>query len=167
MNSDAVRQLVADRTGLTTIWMHPDAPAPARPYASIQIISVVRLGPAHVDPTLSTDGEIDVVGQREVTFSIQIYEAADNPDPRAALVRATQLRDAFDLPSVREDLRLDGWAFRDVDLLTDIPQMDSTHWQPRAVFDVRLGTTAELLDELGIVETIAGEGSFGARAVTF
>lgn len=167
MNADAVRQLVESRTGLTTIWAHQDAPAPARPYASIQITSITRLGPAYVDPTIDQDGNVDVLGQREVVFSIQINEAANNPDPRAALTQAMHLRDVLDLPSVREDLRLDGWAFRAMELLTDISQLDATQWQPRAVFDVRLGTTVELLDELGIIETIAGAGGFDSHTVEF
>ena len=110
-NTDAIRQWVADRTGLTTIWLHPDAPRPARPFASVQVLSSPRLGEPHIDWP-DVDGIAEVAGQTETTFSIQIYEAADNPDPRGALQRAIALRDSLDLPSVRAFFRENQWAFR-------------------------------------------------------
>lgn len=156
-NTDAIRQWVADRTGLTTIWLHPDAPRPARPFASVQVLSSPRLGEPHIDWP-DVDGIAEVAGQTETTFSIQIYEAADNPDPRGALQRAIALRDSLDLPSVRAFFRENQWAFRAVELLTDTPQLLGTSWEPRATFDVRFGATSVQSDDLGIIETAAVNG---------
>jgi len=80
--TDAIRQWVEDQTGLTAIWLNPNAPRPDRPYASLQIINVARKGEADRG-RLDDQGQVDVYLQREVTVSVQIYD--DAADPRSAL----------------------------------------------------------------------------------
>jgi hypothetical protein len=96
---------------------------------------------------------------REATVSIQIYESSDNPDPRSALERAADLRDSLELVSVRTVLADGGWVVRAYELLSDGPQLLESTWEPRAVFDVRFGASKELIDDVGLIESIEVTGS--------
>ena len=158
MNSDALRQWVADQTGLTTIWMNPNAPRPPRPYCAIQIINVARIGePYRTGPDVN--GFSTITADREAVVSIQVFESASNPDPRSALETATDLRDTLELITVRAKLADAGWAVRAFELLTDAPQLLETQFEPRAIFDVRFGTTKELLEDVGLIESIEVTGA--------
>lgn len=164
--SDAIRDWVETETGLTTIWLHPNAPRPDRPYAGLQIISSTRLGEPVRGP-VNDEGESELEMQREIVVSVNIYESADNPDPRSAFNRATDLRDSLDAVTVLEDLSADGWAYRGAELLTDTPQALETGWEPRATFDVRFGITKTRLDDLGLVERVIYDGEIEDQEFTF
>ncbi|TQE99497.1 MAG: hypothetical protein FKY71_08300 [Spiribacter salinus] len=152
-DTEAIRQWVATETGLETVWLHPNAPRPARPYAAVQVLSSPRLGEPYVGWPDGTTGAGEVAGQTESTFSIHIYEAASAPDPRAALMRVFALRNTLDKPTVREYFRVNQWAFRAVEMITDSPELLDTSWESRAMFDVRFGSTATQSDDLGVIET--------------
>jgi len=166
MSTDALRQWVADNTGLTAIWLHPNAPRPDTPFASVQVLQVARVGEPYRTP-VDYQGNATVTVNRDVTVSIVVYESDDSPDPRAALERADALRDTLDLETVRETLAANGWTFRAVELLTDTPSAGQTDWEPRATFDVRFGIGREIAEELGLVETVIYEADIDDRAVTF
>lgn len=157
MNSDALQQWVATQTGRPAIWSHPDAPRPERPYSTLQIISVQRVGDAVAAP-VDAQGMRQVSGDREAVVSITVYADAVNRDPRAALDMATALRDSLDLVTARHTLKQGGWAVRGFELLTDAPQLLETQWEPRAVFDVRFGTTVDQLEDVGLIESIEVTG---------
>ena len=156
--TDALRQWVADQTGLTAIWMHPDAPRPEKPYATLQLLNSTRVGRAWIG-NVDGDGNAPVEFDRDVTVSITLYERTDEPDPRSAFEAAEALRDSLELPSVRATLADNGWSFRGVELLTDTPQLLGTTWEPRAVFDARFGTRKALIDDLGLIETVGITGT--------
>ena len=160
--TDALRQWVADESGLVAIWMHPDAPRPAKPYASLQVSSVQRVGRSYIGP-VDADGDAVISHDREAVVSVSIYESTDNPDPRSALERAEDLRDSLEKPSVRGTLAANGWSLRAVELLTDAPQLIDTKWEPRAVFDVRFGTQKQIIDDLGLIETAGITGTVAGR----
>jgi len=157
--TDALRQWVADQTGLAAIWMHPDAPRPARPYAALQVTNSERIGRAWTGAP-GTDGNAPIEFDRDVTVSVQIYGSSASHDPRQAFGIAEDLRDSLELTSVRAGLAEDGWSFRGVELLTDAPELLDTTWEPRAVFDVRFGTRKALVDDLGLIETVEVTGMF-------
>lgn len=164
--SDALQQWVADQTGLTAIWANPNAPRPNRPYASLQIINVARLGnPSY--GAVNEQGESEADLQREFTLSVSVYESTDNADPRSGLNRAQELRDSLDLQTVLMTLAEDGWAFRGVELLADTTQALEGEWEPRATFDVRFGTTVTRIDDLGFVEKVFYTGEIDDRNVEF
>ena len=158
MNTEAVRQWVADTTGLVTTWVPNNAPRPPRPYASVQVISSPRIHRASYAP-VDAEGSADVTIDVEVTFSINVYAAADGFDPRVAFNTCQDLRNSLELISVRSLLKGEGWAFRGVELLQDTPQLMDTQWEPRATFDVRFGTTVTQADELGLIETATVTGT--------
>jgi len=164
--TDALQQWVADQTGLTAIWANPNAPRPDRPYASLQVINVSRLGEPSYG-AVDDQGQSQVDLQREFTLSVSIYESTDNADPRSALDRAQELRDSLDLRTVLMTLAEDGWAYRGVELLSDTTQALEGEWEPRATFDVRFGTTVTRLDDIGLVETVIYTGEINDRNVEF
>ena len=163
--TDALRQWVADQTELTTIWMHPDAPRPARPYAALQITNSERIGRAWTGAP-DTDGNASIEFDRDVTISVQVYGSSANTDPRQAFGIAEDLRDSLELTSVREALASNGWSFRGVELLTDAPELLDTTWEPRAVFDARFGTRKALIDDLGLIETAEVTGTLSGYTQT-
>lgn len=156
--SDALRQWVADQSGLVAIWLNPDAPRPPKPYATLQLTSVLRVGRGYIGP-VDAEGLATISLDREVVVSVTIYESTDNADPRSALDRAATLRDSLELISVRDTLAQGGWSLRAVELLTDAPQLVETKWEPRAVFDARFGTRKEIIDDLGLIETVEVTGT--------
>lgn len=156
--TDAIRQWVADQTDLTAIWLNPNAPRPGRPYATLQVTNSARVGRPWTGP-VDAEGMAQVTFDRDVTISVQIYGSSASHDPRQAFGIAEDLRDSLELTSVRAGLADDGWSFRGVELLTDAPQLLDTTWEPRAVFDVRFGTSKQLLDDLGLIETVDIQGS--------
>ena len=160
--TDALRQWVGDQTGLVAIWMHPDAPRPARPYAALQITNSERIGRAWTGAP-DTDGNAPIEFDQDVTISVQVYGSSANTDPRQAFVIAEELRDSLELIGVRETLANNGWSFRGVELLTDAPELLDTTWEPRAVFDARFGTRKELIDDLGLIETAGITGTVAGR----
>ena len=162
--TDALRQWVADQTGLTAIWMHPDAPRPERPYATLQLTNSARVGRPWTGP-VDDEGMAQVAFDRDVTISVQVYGSSANTDPRQAFGIAEGLRDSLELMSVRETLANNGWSFRGVELLTDTPQLLDTTWEPRATFDVRFGTRKALIDDLGLIETAGITGTVSGRTV--
>lgn len=151
--TDALRQWVANETGLTVIWSHPNAERPQRPYATTQIVSSPRVGRAYVGRP-NQDGESRVLLDRDLTISVQVYESTNELDPRKAFQRCEDLRDSLDKPSVREFLTGNGFAVRAIELLQDTPQLVDTKWEPRATLDVRFGLAKELLDDVGVIEQI-------------
>ena len=162
--TDALRQWVADQTEMTTIWMHPDAPRPDKPYATLQLLNSTRVGRAWIGGP-DENGNAPVELDRDVTVSVTVYERTDEPDPRSAFEVAEALRDSLELPSVRETLANNGWSFRGVELLTDTPQLLDTTWEPRATFDVRFGTRKALIDDLGLIETAEITGTVAGATV--
>ena len=149
--TDALRQWVVNETGLPVIWMNPNAPRPDKPYITLQVLNVQRVGRAYYGP-VNESGEAVVQFDREVVVSITAYEDTLS-DPRSAVQRMEDLRDSLEKYSVRDYLASEGWGLRAVELLTDAPQKIDTTWEPRAVFDVRMGTRKQILDDLGIIET--------------
>lgn len=154
--TDAIRAWVEEQSGLTSIWMHGNAPRPGKPYCSLQVVSSVGIAQPYIEAPDSESGEARVASQREVVVSVAIYESKKESDPRAAFSRVEALRDSLDLPSVLMKLKSGGWFLRAVELLADAPVVRETEWEPRAIFDVRFGTTVEQLDEIGVVEEIQG-----------
>jgi hypothetical protein len=148
-----------------TIWEYPNAPRPVRPYCSIRIGSVVRIGePYH--GTIDASGIAQVLSQREVVLSIVVYEDRDNTDPRSALLTATDLRDSLDLYGTLDTLKTNGWAYRGVELLQDTPELLDTGFEPRATFDVRFGVTIEQSDDMGWIETVIFTGDIENQTTT-
>ena len=158
--SEPIRQWVADQTGLVTIWAHANAERPPRPYVTINQLSRTKVGRANVGRPDGT-GEVAVTGNRELSFSIQVIESSEQPDPRAAFEVAEALADSLDLPSVRADLSKQGWAFVRIESLNDVPQVVGTKWEPRATLDVVFRTAVEQSDNVGVVENVEITGDYG------
>lgn len=155
--SDAIRQWVVNETGLPVIWVNPNAPRPDKPYITLQVLNVQRVGRAYYGP-VDTQGQAVVQFDREAVVSITTYEDT-MADPRSALQRMEDLRDSLEKYSVRDYLASEGWGLRAIEMLNDAPQLIDTTWEPRAVFDVRMGTRKQILDDLGIIETAEITGS--------
>ena len=155
--TDAIREWVASETGNTTIWTNPNAPRPAKPYCTLQVLNVQRIGRAYTGP-VDAEGKATISMDREVVVSITSY-AHTEADPREALQTMEALRDSLEKHSVRDYLASEGWGLRAVELLTDAPQLLDTTWEPRAVFDVRFGTQKQIIDDLGIIETAEVQGT--------
>ena len=161
--TDAIRQWVADQTGLPAIWLNPNAPRPARPYATLQVTNSARVGRPWTGQ-VDAEGMAQVAFDRDVTISVQVYGSSSS-ESRQAFGIAEDLRDSLELTSVRAGLADEGWSFRGVELLTDAPELLDTTWEPRAVFDVRFGTRKALIDDLGLIETAEITGTVSGRTV--
>lgn len=160
--SDSLQAWVTDTLNITAVWLNPNAPRPARPYATLQTVSRRRIGSAstgHPDAT----GDATITGDREVTLSVQYLGAADSNDPRDGYEELQALVDSLERPSVIEALDSTGWAFIRTALLQDITAQVGTQWEPRAVVDIEFRATATQTDQVGVVETVKSESTFNER----
>lgn len=153
--------LVAEFSTIEVIWLHPNAPRPARPYMALQIIADGKL-PGQSDYTqIDSEGISTLIVQREAVVSIQIFE--EQGDPRAAMNRAVSIQNAIEKRTTRDFFEIDKLSFRGMDAPVDITAMIGNKFEPRASLDVRLGYAATLEDDFGVIERIAGVGTFNGN----
>lgn len=153
MNTEALRDIISTETGLTTVWFHPNAPRPSRPYATTQIISQNDVGQFYRAKP-DSNGIINIQIQREITLNVNVYESTDSLDPRAAFNHLVTLKNAFNKPSVIATLSANDWGIRAIELMADNTAIIDEKWEPRATFDIRLGTTVTVTDDVGIIESV-------------
>ena len=160
MSSEALRQWVADQSGVETIWLHPNAPRPdSRPYATVRLNNSNRV---HREVVGEPDGGgiATVTGDRDAILSIQIVgDSSRTQDPRAPLEMVELIRDTLELPSIRASLRAAGWVLREIEMITDIPAEVATGWEPRAAMDVRFGRVVSQTDDVGLIESTEVSGT--------
>lgn len=165
MNSDAIRNWVAQQLGLPVIWANPNAPRPKeRPYAVVAYRNGERVGREFIKTNL--DDTTTITGERLVVFGITVVDDA-MVDPRRAFDLISSLRDSLELVSVRSQLRSGGWVLQEILLMGNVPGIVDTRWEPRAVLDVAMRGIVSQVDDLGVVEIIEGEATVQDRTQPF
>lgn len=132
----------------TLIFADQNSPRPPLPYWTIRLSSQRALGDDTYGQGVTIDGDQLVSGVREITVQVQRF----GPDSDSA---CADLRDNLSRTTILETWQLQKIALYDIGDVLNVPyKLDNSQLEPRASVDlfVRFGT--ELLDRVGVIETV-------------
>jgi hypothetical protein len=151
----ALYQLISAMTGVEpVIWQHQNAPRPNLPYWTMRLSSMRKLGWDAYSQGVDLNGDQIVSGVREATLQIQRF--GDGSD-----IAVSNLRDSLSKITVQE-----GWqvakisVFNTGDVLDVVYKLDNEHYEPRANVDLFIRFGTELLDNVGIIETVVTDAGY-------
>lgn len=148
LNSSLYTLLKAVIGSETVVFADQNSPRPALPYWTIKVSVQRGIGVDSYGQGVDVSGNLKVRGVREATVQVQRIGSG-------AVDSCTELRDNLAKVTERERWQLAKIALYDISDAQDIPfPLDNSQLEPRAVLDlfVRFGT--ELLDNVGIIETV-------------
>lgn len=137
----------------TLIFSEQNAPRPELPYWTIRIQSTNGVGLDEKSNGVDDDGNQKLNGHREAIINIERIGVASD-DKCLDLVN--------DLAKVTV---IDAWraakvSVFDIGNIMRVPYaMDSDHLEPRAIVDLSVRFGSELLDNVGIIETVESTGT--------
>lgn len=140
----------------TVIWLHPDAPRPPRPYATLLIGVIQPIGQDYLGD-VNEDGARIIRGTRELTVSVAVYEKP-SAHPNEAAMKAEAMRNSLRKQSVRHDFADKGIVYVDDFGVQDLTQLIDTTFEGRAEVDLLFRTTSEIEDDVGFIQTVEVEG---------
>jgi len=127
-------------------------PRPARPYADVDLGSIEQRGRDEWRG-IDLDGLREVVGQRSVRATIQVY--GDD-----AMELAERVRSDLWLETVTDELRTEGVAFWRAEPVLDLTVEIETAMEPRAAFDVLFGIAHAKTEDVGYINCVEGTGTY-------
>lgn len=127
-------------------------PRPERPYGDIRIDAIESRGRDEQRP-VDDYGDRDVVGVRAVRVTVQFYGPG-------AVQLAERARSALYLETVTDVLSAAGVAFWSAMPVLNLPIEIETEIEPRAAFDVVFGVASVQSEDVGLIETVEGTGTF-------
>lgn len=134
------------------IFADQNSPRPAMPYWTMRVQSSRRLGSEHYSQGVTDDGDQTVTGVREATVAIQRF----GPDSDLS---CQALVDTLQKTTVKETWQLqDISCYETGDVLNISTVLDKSVIEPRASVDLFVRFGAELLDRVGIIETVTTTG---------
>lgn len=157
MSMQAIYDWASTQTASPVIWANQDGPQPELPYVTLQVTADNREGMAHVG-CIDADGIATIQQGQILSVSVQTWG-------NSALGLVQGLRNSLEKPTVQRGLRESGLAYVRVTLgPQDVPDVTGTTFQARAVMDVQFRAAVTLTDDLGVIESIAFEGSDGTAS---
>lgn len=142
--------------GVTVIFADQAAPRPDPPYATCKVMGPRSVG--HDDRrAIDDDGLQDMVGDRVITVSVQVFGdgAVDN---------ARTAANALNKEAARAKLATVGIAPRGGSAINELTALLEVGAEERAQFDAQFGFADEYTDDVGLIERVEGEGTIDAPA---
>lgn len=154
-----LQAFIQNMTGLVTIWANQNSPRPAKPYATLNILSYTPQEHVSYLP-LDANNEQEVISHDAATISIQIFSRTDAA-PFDAMTRAKSLQRNLSKLSSMNTLMEGGWAFvRFLSGLRDLSAVMSSQFEYRAGIDIEFRTADSFIDDLSYVDQINLKGFF-------
>lgn len=133
-------------TGLPVVWSNQDRPQTARPYALLKMTA----GPIVIgrdEQRRRMEGPVlftDIIGQRALTFSVQVFSSSDKPTEHAqsylAIAMAALERDeTIDLFNVAK------MSVSQIGPVSDLDSVAGAGFESRAAFDLNVYTVSALI----------------------
>lgn len=156
---DTIRTLFKDAIGAEElIFANQNSPRPPLPYWVMQITTTRRLGRDSYSQGVDINGVQKVKGVREANVRILRIGADSNQ-------RVNDLADGLSKVSVLEKFQLAKIALYAVGDVMDVPyKLDNNQFEPRSIVDVSLRFGSELIDTVGIIESIEVSAEFDEKA---
>lgn len=146
---DTLYTLVKALVGAETlIFADQNAPRPPLPYWTLRLSAHRKIGEDAYGQGVDVNGDQLVSGVREIT--VQVQRVGENSDTLCA-----DLRDNLSRTTILEEWQRQKIALYDLGDVLNVPyKLDNSQLEPRASVDlfVRFGT--ELLDRVGVIETV-------------
>lgn len=142
------------------VFADQNAPRPPLPYWTMSITPRRTIGGASYSQGVDINGDQSVRGVVEATVQLQRF--GDNSASYCA-----DLSDSLSRTTISEDWQLKKIALYDVGPVLSVPyRMDGSSLEPRAIVDlfVRFGT--ELLDRVGIIDTVIANSEYVTSQAT-
>ena len=139
-------------TGITTIWKRPNAPRPARPFVTLEMMAPEGV---NMDYHSSPDdaGDETITGNHEFTVNAEIFGLASPGGDNPAHTLAKQIGSSLQKRSVLDSLKSAGLAPFDTPNVTDLSQIDNVDFQSRALVESRFRIGLQDTDQVGVIET--------------
>lgn len=159
---NTLRDAFRAASGLSSvIWARQNAPQPARPYATLQVIAgPLRLGALDEENDVYQAGnaageEIEQTfkGQREFTLSCQVF-ADTTADAGTAYDYLSRAMSGLSLPSAQSLFVNVGLAVVSANGIQDLSALLETKWQSRAQMDVRFRIADSVVEKTGYIATV-------------
>lgn len=150
--ADALHSLVVDLTGKTAIWERQDAPRPKKPYLTMRLFSLRESGMDEIRKT-ATAGEVEIIGPREITCSIQWFGPG-------ALNGLAKLSQSFQRPTIVDRCASLGFAVFSVESVQDVGITLDSRWEERAALDVHVRYMQSVTDTPGYIHDVAIDGTY-------
>ena len=148
-----VHDLIAEILGFynkQVIWYFPNAPAPSRPYATLQLFGEVGEAQEDIIKTTTT-GIYNVVVPITQTLRVQLYGTMETDVCEALNVLARKL----EMPTYADKCFANGVAFFGAESVVDLTEvLDEANAMPRASIDFHIRTNSEILDDLSVIEQV-------------
>lgn len=143
---DTIWQWFSTVSGCETIWANQDAPQPAYPYASLNILPGTLENGALDEHRMQDDGSIVIVGPRDFVLSCQIHVSpGDEHDPNSgARVRAEAINTSLSIPGFLADLGAANIGLRERGAIQNLDLVVGTEWVERTQQDIRFGTMSQV-----------------------
>ena len=154
-----IHDLIAELLGLAkskVVWAYPNAPQPARPFATLQLFAQQAEAQEDVIPT-AEKGIYDIAVPEIQTLSVQLYEVkgADVCNKLAMLPRY------LEKPTVVDRCFAAGVAFYNAESVIDLTDaVDDANAMPRANIDLLLRTNSVISDDLSVIEKVIADGEY-------
>lgn len=130
------------------VWYYPNAPQPARPFATLQIFAQRGEAQEDIIPT-EEKGVYNVAVPETQTLSVQLYDVkgADVCGKLALLARQ------LEKPTVVDKCFAAGVAFYNAESVVDLTDaVDDANAMPRANIDFYVRTNSVITDDLSVIE---------------
>lgn len=138
------------------VWYYPNAPQPARPFATLQIFAQRGEAQEDIIPT-ATDGIYNIAVPETQTLSVQLYDVkgADVCGKLALLARQ------FEKPTVVDKCFAAGVAFYNAESVVDLTDaVDEANAMPRANIDFYVRANSVITDDLSVIEKVQVDGEY-------
>ena len=138
------------------VWYYPNAPQPARPFATLQIFAQRGEAQEDIIPT-TTKGIYNVAVPETQTLSVQLYDVkgADVCGKLALLARQ------LEKPTVVDKCFAAGVAFYNAESVVDLTDaVDEANAMPRANIDFYVRVNSVITDDLSAIEKVQVDGDY-------
>jgi len=132
----------------TLVFADQNAPRPPLPYWTLRLSAQRQVGEDAYGQGVDVNGDQLVSGVREITVQVQRFGTDSD-------VACADLRDNLSRTTILEQWQIQKIALYDIGDVLNVPyKLDNSQLEPRASVDlfVRFGT--ELLDRVGVIETV-------------
>ena len=158
MNSTAkkfVHDLIAEGLDLPksrVIWYFPNAPRPAKPYATLEIFAEVGESQEDIVKTPAT-GVYSFIVPVSATLRVQLYGTQGMDVCEALNVLARRL----ETDTYSDKCFANHVAFYDAEAVQDLTEVFEQSAEARASVDFFVRTNSEILDDLSVIEQVEVE----------
>lgn len=153
---NTLHAMVVALTGKVAIWEKQNGPKPKKPYLTMRLSALRGVGMDEQRRT-ATAGELEIIGPREVTLSLQWLGEGSTGG-------LTDLGQALQKPTIADKCMKSGFAVFNVDAVQELGALSGTTWEERAALDLYVRIMLSSVDVPGYIAKMIVEGKYNQAA---